>query len=128
MKNKTQGRDGVWHNTSSNRWTEEEEKERQKIERKKRDEVGVARASSGGESEYNASDAASRRLTTAKKNSRTIYWLKSREFMRRFALAGASTRDEKPKFLSNPPLSVLVFYFSSLFELQETEEASEMSC
>lgn len=76
--------------------------------------------SSGGGSEYNASNAGttSRHLTTTKKDPCTIYWLKSREFMRRFALAGGSTRDEKPKFLSNSLFSLIarfLSYSSSLF-------------
>lgn len=59
--------------------------------------------------------------------------------MRRFALAGGSTRDEKPKFLSNSPFSLVarsLSYFSSISirdslytgGLQETGEAGETSC
>lgn len=115
------GTAGASGNVSLNRWGGEEE--RQKIEWKKREEVGAARGknrSSGGGPEYNASNAGttSRHLTTTKKDPRTIYWLKSREFMRRFALAGGSTRDEKPKFLSNSPFSLItrfLSYSSSLF-------------
>lgn len=147
MKNKTQGRRGAARRLATCLRIDEEEggEERQKIERKKRDEMGNGegrdRRSSGGGPEYNASDAGStsRRLTTTKKDPCTIYWLKNREFMRRFALAGGSTRDEKPKFLSNSPFSLVarsLSYFSSIFirdslytgGLQETGEAGETSC
>lgn len=49
--------------------------------------------------EYNTSSP-TRRFTTKKRGPRRIYWLESGEFMRRIALAGGFTRDEKPKFLS----------------------------
>lgn len=70
---------------------------------------------------YNAGSA-SRCLATKKKDSRAIYWPESREFMRRFALAGGSTHDEKPKFLSNPlyssrcsfPASISLCFYTRL--------------
>lgn len=49
--------------------------------------------------EYNTGSP-TRRFTTKKRGPRRIYWLESGEFMRRIALAGGFTRDEKPKFLS----------------------------
>lgn len=61
--------------------------------------------------------AASRRLTAKKKDPRAIYWSVSREFMRRFALAGGFTRNEKPKFLSNPPLPLAALSTVSLLIL-----------
>lgn len=95
------------------RGTGKERKEREK----ERGTTKRENTSSGEEPEYNAGDAgsASRHLTTKKKDPHAIYWPESREFMRRFALAGGSTRDEKPKFLSNPHLpSMLLPYFTSL--------------
>ena len=47
---------------------------------------------------YEAGSPTQQRFTTKKRARAKIYWPASGEFMRRFALAGGFTRDEKPKF------------------------------
>lgn len=118
-----------------------EEGERLKNGRRERDRERRRRrerenTSSGGESGYNVGSAgsASWRLTNQEEGpARDLLAEEPRIYAEIRTGRWFYTRDEKPKFLSNPRLSPissfsLCFYTRHAVGSQETEETSEKSC